>query len=340
MEKREQLGGLDYCKIVAALLVVMIHTSPLSSINSNADFILTRIIARVAVPFFFMVTGYFVLPQYLFQQSKDFQSLHRFMKKTSLLYIVAILIYLPINIYAGQFTGIRVLDLLRMLIFDGTFYYLWYLPASLLGVYVICRIGSKLSLKAWMCISIILYMIGLFGDSYYGVIAENEILRMVYNVMFSIFSYTRNGLFYAPIFLVMGVGMQQIRKPGKKNLILAGLIVSTGLMIAEGMTLHHFGLQRHDSMYLALLPCMFFLFQLMLSIKKAPKKSLRIISTWIYIIHPIMIIVVRGAAKVLHLEALLIDNSLLHYIAVCIASGCFAILLEWFMTRKKEKVIL
>ncbi len=52
-------GGLDIFRLIAAFLVVAIHTSPLSSLNETADFILTRIIARIAVPFFLMVTGYF-----------------------------------------------------------------------------------------------------------------------------------------------------------------------------------------------------------------------------------------------------------------------------------------
>ena len=64
--KQRNLGGIDFFKFIAALVVVAIHTSPLSSFSVDADFILTRVLARIAVPFFLMVTGYFVLPQYLF----------------------------------------------------------------------------------------------------------------------------------------------------------------------------------------------------------------------------------------------------------------------------------
>lgn len=52
---------INYFRMVAALLVVAIHTSPLCSYSQLGDFILTRMIARVAVPFFFMTTGFFVL---------------------------------------------------------------------------------------------------------------------------------------------------------------------------------------------------------------------------------------------------------------------------------------
>ena len=51
-------------RLIAALLIVTIHTSPLSSYTETGDFILTRIIARIAVPFFFMTSGFFLISRY------------------------------------------------------------------------------------------------------------------------------------------------------------------------------------------------------------------------------------------------------------------------------------
>lgn len=52
MTKSKYYAGVDYFRLVAALLIVAIHTSPLATYNETGDFILTRIVARVAVPFF------------------------------------------------------------------------------------------------------------------------------------------------------------------------------------------------------------------------------------------------------------------------------------------------
>ena len=60
-QSQHNYGGLDLFRIFAALMVIAIHTSPLASFHDSADFFLTRILARIAVPFFFMVTG-FILP--------------------------------------------------------------------------------------------------------------------------------------------------------------------------------------------------------------------------------------------------------------------------------------
>ena len=80
--KKKNLGSLDYFKMVAAFLVVAIHTSPLASFHGEADFVLTRIIARTAVPFFLMVTGYFTLSGYLSVEPADFRPLSRWVKIT------------------------------------------------------------------------------------------------------------------------------------------------------------------------------------------------------------------------------------------------------------------
>ena len=144
MEQKQRFGGLDRFKFIAAFLVVAIHTSPLSSFSANADFLLTRVLARTAVPFFLIVTGYFLLPQYLFEKSMDRRPLLRFLKKTVLLYGIAILLYLPINIYAGHFQGAGIGELIRKVLFDGTFYPLWHLPAVSLGAPPVCRAGSRL----------------------------------------------------------------------------------------------------------------------------------------------------------------------------------------------------
>ena len=57
MNRGKGYTGIEYLRIVAALFIIAIHTSPLSSVSSTGDFILTRVAARWAVPFFFMTSG-------------------------------------------------------------------------------------------------------------------------------------------------------------------------------------------------------------------------------------------------------------------------------------------
>lgn len=322
MAAKKGYGGLDRFKLAAAFLVVAIHTSPLASFSGEADLILTRVLARVAVPFFFMVTGYFGLPRYIFSHSMDKRPVFKMLNKHLILYFLAILLYLPVNLYAGQWENVSPGGFLRMFFFDGTFYHLWYLPAAVMGILLVWLLGKRLPFGALVGTTMLLYLVGLFGDSYYGLTAQVPFLKQVYDVLFSVSSYTRNGLFYAPLFMVMGAAAARetaghFRKVGTAG---AGFVICLVLMTAEGCLVHGLGLWRHDSMYLMLPPVMYFLFRLLLSVKAAPVERFRKISTGIYLIHPLCIVLVRGFAKAVPAAEPFVENSLLHYVAVCMAS--------------------
>ena len=317
---KKTVPTLDLFRLAAVLLVVMNHTSPLADVSATADFWLTRVLARVAVPFFLMTTGYFL--------SRDhWAGAGRQVKKLCLLYGACVLLYLPVNFYAGIFTGPA--DALRKLLVDGTFYHLWYFPATILGV-VIARWLSRLGLRVALPAAALLYLVGLGGDSYYGLVSQIPPLRASYDGVFTLCGYTRNGLFFAPLFLLLGAaGMRWSRK-----LSLTGFVLSLTAMSAEGLWLHRLNVQRHDSMYLLLPLCMVCLFSLLLGGNGGACRKVRTFSTAMYVIHPLCIVLVRGAAKVLGLEEMLIGNSLLHFVAVLALSALLSA--PWLLRVRKK----
>lgn len=112
MSQKQKSGGLDIFRIIAALLVISIHTSPFSGISENLDFFVTRIVSRVAVPFFFMVTGQYILSDFYNQNRKnkpDASKIWNYIKKLFFMYIISIIIYIPIGIYAGHYRGLDLL---------------------------------------------------------------------------------------------------------------------------------------------------------------------------------------------------------------------------------------
>lgn len=337
MTKDKSYSGIDCFRLIAALFIVAIHTSPLASFSETGDFILTRIIARVAVPFFFMTSGFFLISRYTYDNKK----LGTFVKKTALLYGAAILLYLPVNFYTGYFKMDNLLpNIIKDLVFDGTLYHLWYLPASIMGAAVSWVLVKKLDYPKALAAASVLYLIGLFGDSYYGISGKVSCLSSFYDSMFQISDYTRNGIFFAPIFFLMGGLIAEGRRKITFGKSVWGVIISFLLMLGEALVLHHFQLQRHDSMYLFLLPCTWFLFQVILCFKGKRLVNLRTISLLVYLVHPMMILVIRMAAKLLHLQNLLIENSILHYFAVCASSILFSVVITALWNRckfKKEK---
>lgn len=325
--------GIDVFRLVAAVLIITIHTSPLAGLSETADFILTRIVARVAVPFFFVTSGFFLISRYHYQTAK----LCVFVKKTLMIYAAAIALYIPVNLYNGYFQMEYLLpNLIKDIVFDGTLYHLWYLPASVIGGVIAWGLVKKLDYRKAFAVAAALYLVGLFGDSYYGVIANVPVCSGFYALIFQVSDYTRNGIFFAPVFFIMGgfiadkndICKTILEKNALRNRILVtgvcfGLMLA--LMLVEGLVLYYFQLQRHDSMYVFLPPCVYFLFLVLLQFRGKRYVWLRDLSLTVYLVHPMMIVVIRMFAKVLHMQGLLVDNSVVHFLAVTVVSVVFGV---------------
>ena len=327
MNRDKAYIGIDYFRLLAAFLVIAIHTSPLLSYSELGDFILTRILARVAVPFFFMASGFFLITKYQYNNDR----LKVFLKKTAGIYIISIAIYIPLNIYNGYFTMDHLLpNVIKDIIFDGTMYHLWYLPAAMIGSAITWFGVKKWGYKKTFIMTFVLYVFGLLGDSYYGLIEKIPLLKSMYNAVFELSDYTRNGIFFAPVFFCLGGRMADKSGDFSKNRAIGsniiGFFISLLFLFGEGMLLHRIGLQRHDSMYIFLLPSMYFLFSSLLFWKGWSSLYMGRSALIIYMIHPMVIVAVRMFAKIFRLETLLIQNSLIHFMAVSIISSVFSIL--------------
>lgn len=346
----QRYQGIDTFKWVAAFLVVAVHTSPLVDVSEMADFMLTRVLARLAVPFFFMVSGFFLF-RGAGKEGPSGQKVIRFCQKTAILYGFAILLYLPLNLYAGDVQRWSVLSALcKDLLFNGTFYHLWYLPGVILGMAITWVLVRRLGWRWAMLSAFVLYGLGLLGDSYYGLTVQIPVLHAVYSGLFQVVDYTRNGLFFAPLFLMTGAWLarqeisarpgarEQVPQPIVINKLMGrsvnlnftvcwmGFLLSLVLMSGEGILLHVLNLQRHDSMYVLLWPCLFFLFTGLLccqgwsTAETSRSWHFQAAPLFLYLLHPAMIVVVRGLAKGIGMESLLIENSIMHFLTVSLSS--------------------
>lgn len=326
--------AIDPFRMVAAFLIVAIHTAPLSTYSETADFLFSYCLGRIAVPFFLMTTGYFALGPLLRDPYLPGRSLIKSIQKTALLYLAATLLYLPINIYSGKLPALK--DLFKVLVFNGTFYHLWYLPAALVGMLLLFLLAKVFRSRTLFFICVLLYLMGLLGDSWYGLIEKVTPIKVFYDGLFQISSYTRNGIFYAPVFLFMGAWLSciQIHKRYDAAMVyLTSALVCLVLMLGEGYLTFTLKWQRHNSMCLFLIPCMYFLFQLLLCLPGPNSPFLRRITLLIYLLHPLVIILIRGFAKVTHLSAYLVENSLFHYLAVCAGSFAIAFCLTFIQNK-------
>lgn len=114
---------------------------------------------------------------------------------------------------------------------------------------------------------------------------------------------------------------------------IAGLCISLILMLIEGYLTFSLDLQRHNSMYLFLPPVMYFLFRLLLSVPGYAPGRTRDVSMIVYIIHPGVLIALRGIAGTAGLDWLIVKNALVQFISVSVASFAAAVLIDLAYAR-------
>ena len=320
MEEKRKFPGVERFLLIATVLIIAMHTAPFSSVNRSLDFVLVRIVARIAIPICFMLIGYFIANGYI--------SMRACIKKLGIWYIVANICYLPIMCYTGYFKeGYSTVKLIKDFLVNGTVYHLWVFPACILGLGIVALLKRMNKPELLLYIIGLLYLIGMLGDSYYRAVLVNPQLDRFYQLLFRIFEYTRNGLFYAPVFLYLGMNV------GKKKWItpywsLICFLVSLALMIVEGTILHALSMQRNDTMYFFLVPCVYFLFEGMIQDRRPTRLNDRICAELIYLINPMVIVMVRFFAKMVHMEQWMIENSILYFLTVTVVSVGLSKILE------------
>ncbi len=332
MRGREPEGyaGVDLFRLISAFLVVAIHTSPLADITPVGDFVVTSVIARLAVPFFFMTSGFFTVTRY----AKDASALAAFEKRTLLVYLAATAIYLPVNIRNGYFTQADLLTrLLRDVLFDGTFYHLWYLPAAALGAAIAWALVRRADYPAAFAVTGAVYLVGLFGDSWFG--AAEPVAAGFYDAVFCLMDRTR--VFMAPLFFTMGAFIRDSRRRLPWYASAAGTGAALALMTGEALELRALGWARFYTIYLTLPICAFFIFELLLGTSRGRMRWARSMALLVYIIHPLAIIALRGVARPLGLWEELIDDSVVNFLAVCALSAVVALPAALVLERLRPK---
>jgi len=326
---------LDLAKFIASLLIIAIHTTPLFFINESANFILVHIIARLAVPFFFISSGFF-----LKSKINDFQSTKKYVFKLLKIYIVWTVIYLPIVLFEQpqlrSMTPSAIIFFIKELIFAGSYYHLWYLTTSIFAVVLIYFSLKVVDAKKLFFAALLLFFAGLLGDSYFGIFElffkSGTKLYALLDIYFVNFITTRNGLFFGFLFILIGILIKS-RVHQNKKVCIIGLTVSLVFLFSEVLLLEHFTAPKDYNMYFSLVPASFFLFSLLIQIKLPDKKyfyTLRQMSLLIFLSH----LLFKFLFDRLSLLSAVFENPLLCFFFVAFLSILFSLCIIKLETKK------
>lgn len=323
---RKNYAALDIMKFISALLVIAIHCAPFIEVNASFNFAYVQILARFAVPFFFITSGFLFFqkidPTQGVKGEANLASLKHYWLRILRIYMVWSVLYLPLvflSWFQGGFDGSTLLRFVRDVVFNGTYYHLWFLPALLLAIPLVYVLYTTTKKRILLAVSVVLYLIGMLVNVYGEALLTTPIFSNVVYGIQAIFTTSRNGLFFGPIFITLGIYVQDFLDKDYRKPAMIAFLMSALLFCGEAYLLRYMELM-HDltSMYLMVVPCVFFLMIYLVQLQLKERsiyKWLRTMSLLLYVSHIYIIFIFL---HVLHLPNIVV------YILTCVLSSVFA----------------
>ena len=312
-------NGIDIFKLVCAFMVCMIHIQPFPApiFGVDMNFWLQNGICRVAVPFYFTTSGFLLF------RKIDFNNIDK------------------IRIKYYCFKLFRLLGVWTFLLFVGGTDHLWYLGALALAVLILAFLIQKgVSIFYLILLSIVAFVIGLLGDSYYGIITplkEYGLTKLLIGGYDTIFRTTRNGVFFGLIFVLMGALFAKKRIVINTKVAFGGLFVSLMLLFYEVYLLKSLSHPKNWNMLASLLPVCFFCFYL--TSHAEFKESdfygrLRVIGLLIFFMHKFVNFFVELIIEIF-MNKIRIDLLPFQFIITICITVLFAIAFERILSKEK-----
>lgn len=215
---------LDYYKFFLSFWVVVIHMGPMFD-SDIASWFASESIARIAVPSFFVINGF-----YFANKVSNKREILGYLKHLLIIYTVWAIIYLKYYISADAVIFYYIMG----------FFHLWYVPALIFGIIMLVLL-KKIIKKDYvlLIIAILLYIIGY--------IMEFEATSL-YEI--------RNGLFYGYPLITIGYCCRSMKldKSIKSSYLVVLLLVGLVGLFVESYITYIMTAQSRD-LYLSLLIC-------------------------------------------------------------------------------------
>lgn len=296
-------SSIDIFRYVCAIMVVAIHTEPFADINPTLGYVFTQIVPRIAVPFFFAISGYFYIKK-LFDGKKPFLS---YFKKLFITYVLWSAIYLLKDFAIVLYKGTSLLDFflsyIKSFFVFGSSYHLWFFPAMFFCLIFVQLIYSIRCTKILIPLTLVLYFIGCLGCAYYEIFADVPVIGDFFSS--SHFTLVRRVVLMGLPFFVSGYVVDRILSKfsdwltNKRLLIFSGF--SFALWLGEICLVYFLNLQNNIIITFGLYPLL--IVTIILLVKnplprlKKPSRICLFMANFVYYSHPLFIFVIYRFLK-------------------------------------------
>lgn len=323
----KRYNSIDIFRLVCAVLIVSIHTHPLSDINSFAGYFVSGIIARFAVPFFLVVSGYFYFDKLIKSGPK---AIFAYLRKIILIYSIWSIPYLLLELTA-HFKEEPIWNILGRFLLDylffGSRYHFWYFPALIYSVIIFTLLYMLFRKKIFpfIFLSIILFVIGCLMSCYMDLGNQIPLIQQLNSL--EKFYVIRRIFFTALPFLMLGSVIKaysSVLLDWNRRTSIILLSVSFALYLAEMLSLYFIRNVEEVqcfSLYILVAMILIVLLQHPMEIKNKMGYYSRLLANFTYYIHPLFIFGVQKVSAMTGHETE--DGTLMFVVvvAVCIGIG-------------------
>ena len=221
---RSSIKSIDLAKLLAAIMIIVLHTSPLQDFTNFGDKALIGL-CRIGVPLFFVMSSYL-----FFLKDGDYgprlkKYCFRILKYWIVYSVLGIILLKP------PFGW----NLLRTFLFDG-FGVVWFFHGLIVAMclFVLLLVLNGKGYLKWYVytIPIMLYVCSLLMNTYYSLIPEG-VRSWLERYYYPVFVTARNGFFSGTIYMLIGYCMATTNKPHRIKDAVLRVFVAVLLFFAE-----------------------------------------------------------------------------------------------------------
>ncbi len=280
---KKQYDILDTTKYIAAFFIIAIHC------DLYADILYPWL--RLAVPMFFTISSFLFFERIKGKEGEEKKHLLLlFVKRNLILYAVWFVIQLPITVYhnlewfgGGVMAGI--IAYLQNFFLGSTFLGSWFIMANLIAV-ILIFFASRLNTYLLLIITGILNVFCCFASGYQNVI---PFVGNICSFTEPAVGYIECNFLVALFWVALGKAFSDGRIRINLPISLVGTGVSLALLYTEYLlTKNLLGLKPSRDCFFALIPCIIFMFSLLLRFSSAKIKHavfFRKVSILLYVTH-------------------------------------------------------
>ena len=300
--KRKNLDSADVLKFALSILIVATHTSLFEGYITP--------LVRLAVPAFFMISGYFFFGRISCCSDTAQQNsyLVKSVKQNLKLYLFWFIVLLPLTLYIRGYHTVGfphgLWHLVRDFCFGSTFQSSWYIVALITGFAIVLFLSRRLPTYALMIIGVICYIPSLLSSNYEFLLSSTDTLREIGGSLSKVFLLPCRNFSVGLLYIALGKYLVEKNYEGKTKKYVRNFLLAFVALVIEYLALRFSGVKIvNTDCYIALPFAAYYLCKVFLTLDVSCRYSMtmRKISTVSYCAHMAVFMVVGKAFKLLEI---------------------------------------